>query len=61
MQYDVDENGKFINARRKEEITRCKDCIYRDEVFNECWCDEHITKPNGFCDIGRKENNEDFK
>ena len=55
MQYDVDDTGKLINARRKEKLTRCKDCINRqyDSIFHVGWCKGKAVKPDGFCDEGR--------
>ena len=35
MQYDLDESGKMVNLRRKEEIVRCKECAHRD-ADGEC-------------------------
>lgn len=54
MQYDVDETGKLINARRKEELVRCRDCINRqhDTIFNISWCKGQAVKPDGYCDEG---------
>lgn len=46
MQYDLDENGKLINAQRKEELVRCKDCKWwgyddDDGVFRVCHAAKH--------------------
>lgn len=55
MEFDVDETGKLINARRKEELVRCRDCINRqyDSIFHIGWCKGTAVKPNGYCDEGR--------
>lgn len=52
MQYDLDESGKMVNLRRKEEVTRCKNCglCVRDECCNV----GHVVKPDGFCREGRR-------
>ena len=54
MEYDLDENGKLINARRKEQIIRCNGCGFC--VRDECCRDGHIVKANGYCDEGRTKN-----
>lgn len=56
MEYDIDDTGKLINARRKEKLTRCKDCMNRqyDAIFNIAWCKGKAVKPNGYCDEGRR-------
>lgn len=53
MEFDVDETGKLINARRKEEIVRCRDCTFH-RTSNEqlSWCDDDPTKPDGYCNLG---------
>ena len=51
MEYDLDETGKMINLRRKEEVTRCKDCGFC--VRDECCRVGHVVKPDGFCCEGR--------
>lgn len=51
MQFDVDDTGKLINARRKEKLTRCKDCGFR--VRDECCRVGHVAKMEGYCDEGR--------
>ena len=58
MQYDVDDTGKLIKARRKEELIRCRECINRqyDVIFNIAWCKGKAVKPNGYCDEGRTKN-----
>ena len=56
MQYDLDEFGKLINARRKEELVRCKDCAkcVKDNAFHAYWCEGSIVRPDGYCDEGVK-------
>lgn len=54
MEYDIDENGKLINAKRKEEVIRCSDCGFC--VRCECSRTGRFTKPCGYCDwAGRKD------
>lgn len=56
MEYDIDETGKLINARRKEKLIRCKDCINHqyDAIFNIAWCNGQAVKPDGYCDAGKR-------
>ena len=58
MSFDLDENGKLINAKRKEKLTRCEDCINHqyDALFNIAWCKWRAVKPNGYCYEGRTKN-----
>lgn len=51
MEYDIDETGKLINARRKEKLTRCKDCGFC--VRDECCRVGHVVKSDGYCYEGR--------
>ena len=55
MQYDTDEFGKLINARRKEEVVRCADCVnlQTHDGFGECVLHYTVKKPDGYCDCGR--------
>lgn len=60
MRFDEDDSGKLINARRKEEVIRCRDCINHqyDAIFNIAWCNGQAVKPDGFCEKGlRQEDN----
>ena len=52
MSYNLDENGKLIKARRKEELTRCKDCGFR--IKSECNRVGQTVKPDDFCSEGRR-------
>ena len=56
MQYDIDDTGKLIKARRKEELVRCRDCMNRqhDTIFNISWCNGKAVKPDGYCNAGRR-------
>ena len=56
MEFDVDENGKLINARRKEELLRCKDCAFCsiDKLFHMHWCGGRMVNPNGYCNERRR-------
>lgn len=56
MQFDIDDSGKLINARRKEEVIRCEDCKHYH--YDDCdrYADEtlgyvHSTQPNYFCAV----------
>ena len=48
MQYDIDETGKLINARRKEKVMRCKDCAH--------W--KHSTVRPSYCEVWDWQNAE---
>lgn len=52
MEFDLDDTGKLINARRKEKIVRCEDCGFF--AHNECCRVGHIVKANGYCYEGRR-------
>ena len=52
-------------SRQHEEIVRCRDCYFADEIEGGYWCDrfdcgkEHVTS-NGFCAWAeRKEGGDD--
>lgn len=47
MEFDVDENGKLINARRKEEIIRCGDCNEADWYTTVNGNDYYYCKKHG--------------
>ena len=44
MQYDLDDTDKLINAKRKEEIVRCKDCVKLNRKLGSL--DEHHNRYN---------------
>ena len=48
MRYNIDETGKMINARRMEELVRCKNCR------NFGFCKDHGCKDNDFCSYANK-------
>lgn len=50
MEYDLDETGKMVNLRQKEEIVRCKECGFC--VRGECCRTGYTAKPIGYCDEG---------
>lgn len=52
MEYDLDDTGKLINARRKEELVRCRDCGFR--IKSECNRVGQTVKPDDFCSEGRR-------
>jgi hypothetical protein len=56
MEFDLDDTGKLINARRNEEIVRCRDCAFcsLDKQFMLHWCDGYTVKPDGYCNAGRR-------
>lgn len=48
MRYNIDETGKMINARRMEELIRCKNCR------NFGFCKDNGCKDNDFCSYANK-------
>ena len=56
MRYDIDDAGKFINARRQEELVRCRDCKF---LFTDSGCPLRTFrthKLDDFCSYGESKN-----
>lgn len=55
MSFDLDENGKLINARRQEEVVRCGECKhwYMDADVGKACEFTNMSQPHdGFCNWG---------
>ena len=67
MRYDIDDNGKMINARRKEKVIRCGKCNHSDWYTSAdgnryCYCMEHDSsghRENDFCSYAEEESEEE--
>ena len=56
IEYDLDETGKMMNLRRREEVVRCRECVFCnvDRLFHMHWCRGRMVRPYGYCNEGRK-------
>ena len=56
---DVEQVSENLRALGWEEVVRCRDCYFADEIEGGYWCDrfscgkEHVT-PDGFCAWGER-------
>ena len=55
MAYNLDDTGKLINAKRREELIRCIDCNSSDQ-YNRHYCVilGGMFTPNDYCSYGEK-------
>lgn len=61
MRFDKDDSDKLINARRMEQVVRCRNCenVEYDELFSDYWCNGRVVKPNGFCEKGLRQEDDE--
>ena len=54
MHFDIDDCGKWINAKRKQKIIRCKDCMEFD------FCEKQGCKENDFCSYAKEKKEKHY-